>query len=76
MFISKIKKKINNRKVAPSNKGKVTLSYEGKKEHFMDIHQSVYLRESKSNNCQRQGRSKHSLKIAKKKRRRNRRKLF
>lgn len=45
----------------------MTLSYEGKKEHFMDIHQSAYVSESKSNNCKRQGRSKHSLEKAKKK---------
>ena len=79
MVIKKMKtqkKKVTNRKVAPeSKKGKVTLSYEGKKEHFMDIHQSAYVSESKSNNCKRQGRSKHSLEKAKKKKKRNGRKL-
>ena len=35
-----------------------SLSYAEKKKHAMDIHSSVYVRTSKSNNCKKQGRSK------------------
>merc|ERR1711959_486090 len=50
------------------NKNK--LSYVKKKERFMDIHQSIYKSESKSNNCKRQGHSKLSIQKAKRKNKR------
>ena len=79
--MGKKKMKKPNTKIEPKNKkGKKQLSkklsYEEKKERSMDVHHSIYVKESKSNNCKRQGHSKHGMDLAKKKKKKKKRSVF
>ena len=81
--MGKKKMKKPNTKIEPKNKKgkkqlskKLSLSYEEKKERSMDVHHSIYVKESKSNNCKRQGHSKHGMDLAKKKKKKKKRSVF
>ena len=79
--MGKKKMKKPNTKIEPKNKKckkqlSKKLSYEEKKERSMDVHHSIYVKESKSNNCKRQGHSKHGMDLAKKKKKKKKRSVF